>query len=88
MHEKVHVFARSIRGKVEPIQFIFKNKRYLIRNILATRQEETHNRSFYFFTVDALPGGRCELHFELKSGEWLLQSGDLQADHHPSERAA
>lgn len=78
MNERVHVFARSTRGKVEPIQFIFKNKRYLIRNILQTRQEQNRNKIFYLFTVEVLPAGRCELHFELKSGEWLLMAGDLR----------
>ena len=79
MNEKIHVFARSIRGKVEPIQFIFNNKRYMIRNIIHSRQEACRNKIFYFFTVEVLPAGRCELHFELKSGEWLLLAGDLQS---------
>ncbi|MFQ5629159.1 MAG: hypothetical protein ACE5I1_10400 [bacterium] len=77
MCEKIHVFARSIRGRVEPIQFIFKNKRYMIRNILKSRQEAIQNKVFYHFTVEVLPAGRCELHFDLKSGEWLLLGGDL-----------
>jgi hypothetical protein len=77
MHEKIHVFARSIRGKVEPIQFIFKNRRYMIRHILQSKQEAIQNKIFYYFTVEVLPAGRCELHFELKSGELMLLRGDL-----------
>ena len=77
MGEKIHVFARSIRGKVEPIQFIFKNRRYMVRHILRSRQESQKNRIFYYFTVETMPAGTCEIHFELKKGEWLLVSGDL-----------
>lgn len=77
MNEKIHVFARSVRGKIEPIQFIFNNRRFLIRHIIHARQETIRNQVNFYFLVDLLPQGHCELLFDLKAGEWIILKGDL-----------
>lgn len=75
MQEKIHVFARSSQGNLEPIQFIHKSQRYLVRRVVQSRQETYRHRVFYFFTVQTVPEGLYELHFELKTGEWSLLEG-------------
>ena len=39
MNEKIHVLARSTAGKVEPIQFIFKNQQYTVGEVLKCKKE-------------------------------------------------
>ncbi len=80
-NEKVHVFARSMRGRIEPLQFMFKNQRFQVREIVEARRESESRRTFFHFTVNLLPYGVCKLFFELHSGEWFLLHGELPKLH-------
>ncbi len=77
MNERIHVYARSTEGRVEPLQFIRNNKLYCIREILAYQREQLANKTLYRFRVDVLPEGTCELLFDFKCGQWLLTDAAL-----------
>jgi len=76
MSEKVHVWARSKHGKIEPLQFIFKNKRYSIHRVSRSRRQIQKKEIYYSFAVDLLPAGTCELQFSLRSGQWHIKNSD------------
>lgn len=77
MNERIHVMARSYGGIVEPLQFLFKNQLYTVGNILDYQEEAFKGNMQYYLTVNLVPNGHCELHFDLKSGQWTLLEGSL-----------
>ncbi len=72
IHEKIQVFARSYKGTVRPLQFIWRNQQYNIIDILKSKKQKVGRRVFFYFTVTTLPEGTFELEFDLKTGQWLL----------------
>ncbi len=72
VHEKIHVYARSKKGSVEPIQFIWKHRTFQILRIHSTRKQVLKQRTIFNFVVSTLPTGKYELEFDLKSGQWYL----------------
>ncbi|MCB9504461.1 MAG: hypothetical protein H6696_21250 [Deferribacteres bacterium] len=77
MNERIQVLARSRNGKVEPIQFLFKNQLFTINTVLDYQEEAFHGNMQYYLTVNLIPSGCCKLHFDLRSGQWTFLEGNL-----------
>ncbi len=77
MNERIHVYARSTGGRVEPLQFIRNNRLYCIREVMTYQTERLPHKVLHRLKVGVLPEGTCELLFDLKSGQWLLTEAAL-----------
>lgn len=77
MNDRILVLARSRDGKVEPIQFLYKNQLYTVNNIINYEEETFQGNMQYYLTVNLIPSGCCKMHFDLKSGQWTLLEGNL-----------
>ena len=77
MNERIQVLAKSYEGMVEPLQFLFKNKLYTIKEVSDYQEEMFRGSMQYYISVNLIPDGNCELHFDLFTGQWTLINGTL-----------
>ncbi len=79
-YEKIQVYARSAGGKVTPLQFLWRHRKFDIRDILEQKRRSERRQIYFYFRVTTLPAGEFELEFDLKRGQWFLLSSNLSAD--------
>ncbi|MDQ7065124.1 MAG: hypothetical protein Q9P90_12875 [candidate division KSB1 bacterium] len=76
LYEKIHVYARSIGGKVIPLQFLWRQQRYDIYEVLDIKKKTTSRLVVYHFKVTTLPRGTFTLEFDLRKAQWYLLSAE------------
>ncbi len=76
LYEKIHVYARSIGGNVIPLQFIWRQQKYDIFEVLEIKKKTTGRQVVYRFKVTTLPKGTFKLEFDLRKGQWYLLSSE------------
>ena len=81
IHERVRVYARSQKGQVQPLQFVWKEQIHSVREVLSVRKQNGKSQLYFYFEVGIYPEGTCELEFELRTGHWYLIRGDFSAAH-------
>lgn len=79
-YEKIQVYARSAGGKVTPLQFLWRHRKFDVRDILEQKRRSYRKKIYYYFRVTTLPQGEFELEFDLKRGQWFLLSSKLPAN--------
>lgn len=78
--ERIHVYAHSRHGVLTPLQFIWRNKTFHVRDIQHRSRQQIHGKTFYTFRLTTNPNGRCEIEFDMTAGEWLLIRGEFDID--------
>ncbi len=71
-YEKVHVYARSHRGTIVPLQFIWRQQRFDVYQILDIQKRTLPQKQGVVFKVTTLPRGTFILEFDFSRNEWYL----------------